>query len=54
MSHRYPSKYLMDLPKHVLFDSAKLLAWCENNKKQRPTLLDLGTARAARRGKGKR
>ena len=52
MSIEYPTPpaYLMATPKKVLFGQAKgIEAWCKENGKQRPTLLDLEAARRARR-----
>ena len=43
--------YLMNMPKRVLFGSAKAIEkWCLDNEKVRPTLLDLDRARRARKG----
>lgn len=45
-----PSKYLLDMPKHVLNGPAKKIErWLSDNRKARPTLLDLEAARRARR-----
>jgi hypothetical protein len=44
-------KYLMDMPKRVLFGTCKTIEkWCQENDKVRPTLLDLDGARRARKG----
>lgn len=42
------TRYPATMPRNVLFGRAKEIeAWCEKNKKQRPTLLDLELARKA-------
>lgn len=44
-------KYLMDMPKRVLFGRCQAIEkWCAENEKVRPTLLDLANARKARKG----
>lgn len=44
-----PSAYLLAMPARVLFGEARAIeAWCAENEKCRPTLLDLGTAREVR------
>ena len=45
-----PSAYLLAMPKKMLYgQAAGIEAWCKENGKQRPTLLDLESARRARR-----
>lgn len=45
-----PSAYLMSMPARVLFGEARAIEkWCHDNEKCRPTLLDLGLARAYRK-----
>lgn len=44
-----PSAYLLAMPARVLFGDARAIeGWCHENKRCRPTLLDLGLARAER------
>lgn len=44
-----PSAYLLAMPARVLFGEARAIEkWCAENEKCRPTLLDLGLARAER------
>lgn len=44
-------KFLMDMPKRVLFGSCRgIEKWCKEQGKERPTLLDLANARKARKG----
>jgi len=46
-----PPQYLLTMmPKKILHgQAAGIEAWCKENGKQRPTLLDLESARRARR-----
>ena len=45
-----PSAYLLNMPARVLFGEARAIErWCAENEKCRPTLLDLGLARAWRK-----
>lgn len=45
-----PSKFLMEMPKGVLFGKAqKIETWLASKGKSRPTLLDLESARKARK-----
>lgn len=45
--NRYPATVM---PRKVLFGTAReIVAWCRQNDKQVPTLLDLALARKARR-----
>lgn len=45
----YPSAYLLVMPARVLFGDARAIEnWCAEKGKCRPTLLDLGMARARR------
>jgi hypothetical protein len=47
--HPLPSNYLVkDMPRRVLFGKAgAIIAWCRENERAVPTLLDLALARSA-------
>lgn len=46
---RFPSTWLMEVPRKVLYDTKALEQWCRDHHLIRPVLLDVALARLARR-----